>query len=164
MQGSSQLAIITDIEPGGPSNALPPRQGPVDPGYGVVLPPVVDNSPPDRPSTWPPQRPNYPVDPGYGLPTFPNVWPNPPLVGGPAHPIRLPPLVPTHPIYTPPEVSPPIAIPPGAVWPPLPPGLPRVLIALVWIVGVGYRWAVLDGDAAIPTPPIADTGPDAEPK
>lgn len=148
------MAIITDIEPGGPAHPIAPGGGgPVDPGYGVELPPVVDNGLPGRPGVWPPQRPTYPVDPDYGLPTRPGVWPNPPNLGGghPGHPLPPVPVYPSHPIYLPPNVpGHPIELPPGAVWPPLPPALDgEKVLAFVWIVGVGYRWAVLDPGATV---------------
>lgn len=134
-------------------------EGPVDPGYGVPLPPVVDNGlPGDRPphASTGPVRPTYPVDPDYGLPNPPHVWPQPPLLdGGVEHPIRLPPLVPTHPIAdVPPEVN--NDLPGGAVWPPLHPGLPDKIVALVWLIGIGYRWAVLDNTVEFPIAPTPE--------
>jgi hypothetical protein len=143
---------------GGPDNSLPPAHGPVDPGYGVPgpvdpgygipMPPVVDNSLPGH------GRPNYPVDPDYGVPVRPGIWPNPPILGGghPSQPIYPVPVFPTHPIYEPPgDASQLPTIPPGAVWPPLPPALgDQPLICLVWIVGVGYRWAVLNAAVELP--------------
>src|SRR5215831_11021290 len=142
-----------------------PDRGPVDPGYGVELPPVVDNGlPGDRPphASTGPVRPTYPVDPDYGLPKPPHVWPQPPALGHPEHPIALPPLTPTHPIYVPPpEVN--NDLPGGAVWPPLHEGMPEKVVALVWIPGVGYRWVVLNASVSLPIakpkPPHASTQP-----
>jgi hypothetical protein len=150
---------------GGIDNSLPPVQGPVDPGFGYPLPPV-------RPShglPWAPGhisggpvRPTYPVDPGYGLPTPPTVWPTPPV--GPDNAL---PIAPSFPIYIPPDANPDnsLPLPPGAVWPPLPPGVADgKLLCFAWIVGVGYRWAVIDttltigGGPATP-PPVASQGP-----
>jgi hypothetical protein len=145
---------------GGPNNELPgigrpvdPGYGveqPVDPGYGFPLPPVIDNGLPPAP-THPiapggrpdqgPVRPTYPVDPGYGLPVAPGVWPDPPVTTWPPpQPVR-----PSHPIY-PGGVGPehPIVMPPGSVWPPLPPSITGKVLCFVWIVGVGYRWTVID--------------------
>jgi hypothetical protein len=137
--------IIIDVEPGRPSTGpvIPP--GPVDPGYGIELPPVVSIDPPPCGG----MPPTYPVDPDYDLPTRPNIWPNPPL---PPHasnkPPLGPPLRPSHPIY---PVLPdggdpshPIALPPGMVWPPLPPSITGVILALIWVIGVGYRWVSID--------------------
>lgn len=133
-------------------------EGPVDPSYGIPLPPVIDNGLPGLPphvSTGP-VRPTFPVDPDYGLPTLPTVWPNPPgLDAGVEHPIVLPPLKPGFPIaLPPPEVS--NDLPGGAVWPPLHDSLPDKLLALVWIVGVGYRWAVLDNTVELPIAPTPE--------
>jgi hypothetical protein len=142
---------------GGPSHPIQPTppvdpgygvEGPVDPGYGVPLPPVVDNSlPPQIDNSLPP---TYPVDPGYGIPIVPGVWPKPPVhVWPPPQPIY-----PSHPIYPTefPEhpIAPgggpahPIVLPPGSVWPPLPPAIQGKVLCFVWIVGVGYRWTVID--------------------
>lgn len=143
------------VAPGGPNNdlpgggdyidnSLPDTEGPVDPGYGYPLPPVIDNglpATPGRPSH--PIQPTYPVDPGYGLPVAPGIWPQPPLGTWPP----TPPLLPSHPIYpTGPGGHPshPIALPPGHVWPPLPPSVTGTIIAFCWIVGVGYRWVCID--------------------
>jgi hypothetical protein len=177
MQGKSQLAIITDVGPGGPDNSLPGAPGapdnslpsipgPVDPGYGYPLPPVIDNGLPPIPGVWPPSRPTYPVGPEH-LPTVPGVWPNPPNLGDrPDNSLPPVPAYPSHPIYRPP-VAPDnsLPIPPGSVWPPLPPSVTGVLLALVWIVGVGYRWVTIDASATlpVPTPPIAPGGSPTQP-
>lgn len=141
------LAVITTFggelpdnslpgEQPGIDNSLPRPERPVDPGFGIPLPPVIDNSLPK-----PPHRPTYPVDPDYGIPTRPSVWPGPPIHGKPP----LPPLRPDLPIYLPPpNVDNSLPLHPGAVWPPLAPGLDGKLLAFVWIVGVGYRWTVID--------------------
>jgi hypothetical protein len=145
--------------PGGPDNSLPRPErpvdpgygvdvGPVDPGYGVPLPPVVDNGLPSHPAPpiYIPGRPahpiypTYPVDPDYGLPVTPGVWPKPPIhVWPPPQPVY-----PTHPIYPTDQPEHPIAMPPGSVWPPLPPSVTGKILCFVWIVGVGYRWTVID--------------------
>jgi hypothetical protein len=172
-----------------PDQGLP---GPVDPGYGVELPPVIDNELPPAPGVWPPQRPNYPVDPDYGLPVPPNVWPKPP---GTVWPPRVP-IYPTHPIYPGGRPSHPIApggrpprpdqglpgeppapdqglpphvdhelpevLPPGAVWPPLPPDIQGKILCFVWIVGIGYRWTVID-PSLTPEHPIAPGGTPTHP-
>lgn len=135
---------------GYPDQGLPSRERPVDPGYGFPLPPVVDNKPPSGPPGHPghPLPPTYPTDPDYGLPTPPGIWPNPPVP-----PEVSEPVFPTLPIYiAPPDVE----LPPGAVWPPLPPILDGKFVAFVWVVGVGYRWVVIDTTAQV-EPPIAPT-------
>jgi hypothetical protein len=38
----------------------------------------------------------------------------------------------------------PIVLPPGAVWPPLPPSVQGKILCFVWIVGIGYRWTMID--------------------
>ena len=136
-------------EGGHPDQGLPPMRpgfGPVDPGYGVGLPPVIDNGLPGG-------RPTFPVKPDQGLPSAPGVWPKPPVgvwppmqpiypshpiypvePGTPSHPIAGEPGTPTHPIE----------LPPGSVWPPLPPAIGGKILAFCWLVGIGYRWVVLD--------------------
>jgi hypothetical protein len=123
---------------------------PVDPGYGIPLPPVIDNGLPgggERPDQGLP--PTYPVRPDQGLPRPPHVWPKPPMpptVWPPPAPVY-----PSHPIYpggggtggsagTPDQGLP---LPPGAVWPPLP-GINGKVLCLVWVIGYGYRWTVID--------------------
>ena len=74
-----------------------------------------------------------PVDPGYGI--------------SGEHPDTGLPPVPGHPL-------PPIDPPPGTVWPPLPPSVPAgKALVLVFISGVGYRYAVV-------TIPEHETDPD----
>lgn len=142
------------IAPGGPDE-------PVDPGYGIPLPPVISH-PIELPDTiWPSpghpahpivRPPTYPVDPGWGLPTRPDRWPIPPRPVDPQYGVPECPLTPEHPIYLPPG-DPPV-LPPGSVWPPLPPGVTGQLLCFAWIVGVGYRWIVIDTNLK-PTHPIA---------
>jgi hypothetical protein len=145
-------AIVTG---GGPDNSLPEVPGPVDPGYGVELPPVIDNGLPDNPGVWPPQRPNFPVYPNHDLPRPPSVWPTPPV--GPDNSLPTLPGHPSHPIYRPP-VKPDnsLPLPPGSVWPPLPPSLDGKYLVFAWIVGVGYRFTVIDTtlDTGFPLPPV----------
>lgn len=108
--------------------------------------------------------------PGHPLPEPPNIpghpLPEPPEPGEPGHP--LPPLPPGFvmpPIAFPPSIENPIVIPgtpenpitvpPGTIWPPIPPeaGIAGMVLALVWIVGVGYRWIALQGPSV--WPPVA---------
>jgi hypothetical protein len=150
---------------GGPGHDLPGIEGPVDPGYGYPLPPVVDNGLPPvhgHPGHRPP-RPDYPVDPDYGLPITPGIWPKPPLGTWPPPQ----PIYPSHPIYilpphpdqglpgdqphpdhglpsAPGQPTHPIEMPPGSVWPPLPPAIQGKILAFCWLVGIGYRWIVID--------------------
>jgi hypothetical protein len=165
--------------------------GPVDPGYGYPLPPVINGGPPLYPDAGLPPggahpshpiQPTYPVDPGYGLPVPPTVWPQPPR---PPHVWPPPqPVHPSHPIYLPepPHVSgqPPRpdqgpVMPPGSVWPPLPPAIPPgKLLVFCWIVGVGYRWTCIDTSleigggpvyppSTVPRPPHASGQPVPQP-
>jgi hypothetical protein len=142
---------------GGPDNSLPGHErpvdpdygleAPVDPGYGIPLPPVIERPEfptqpiyiPGRPSH--PIQPTYPVDPDYGVPIAPGVWPKPPVTVWPPPQ----PVYPSHPIY-PGGVGPDnsLPMPPGSVWPPLPPAIQGPILCFVWIVGVGYRWTVID--------------------
>jgi hypothetical protein len=159
-----------------------PAIGPIDPGFGVGLPPVDPGyghpSRPDHIGGGGPVRPTYPVDPGYGFPSPPHMWPipprplrpghdlpgRPPHVGGgpaPGRPERpdqgLPPapVHPSLPIYLPgPDNE--LPIQPGEIWPPMPPGIAQgKVMCFVWIVGIGYRWTVIDTSLkpAQPLPP-----------
>lgn len=169
------------VMPGGPDNTLPgvppgvdnslpgvPR--PVDPGYGIPLPPVTVWPTPPHAGQPLPISPTYPIPPGHidnSLPTPPGSFPKPPGSVWPP----LQPVYPSHPIYLPPggmishPIAPggetpshPIAMPPGSVWPPLP-GLEGPVVALVWFVGYGYRWGSFDPSLSVgyplPTPPAA---------
>lgn len=156
---SKTLAVITTLDAGLPDNSLPGDQPgidnslpgwerPIDPGFGIPLPPVIDNKPPVGPPGHPgtgPVRPTYPVDPDYDFPVRPGLWPHPPI-HRPDNSLPIQPVRPELPIYYPPggEVTPPINLPPGSVWPPLPPSAKGKFIALCWIIGVGYRWVVID--------------------
>jgi hypothetical protein len=140
-------------------------EGPVDPGYGYPLPPVVDNELPGTPA-HPDQGlpPTYPVKPGNDLPRPPHVWPRPPRPVGPDQGLPPQPVTPEHPIYFPPAgPDNELPLPPGAVWPPLPPALGETeLLCLVWIVGVGYRWTVIDTSLKPEQPLPPTTVPPAE--
>jgi len=140
-----------------PSHDLP--NAPVRPGHDLPHPPGhpshrpiypggrPDNSLPpwEAVGVWPPG----PTDPAWGVDA-----PNP---GGPSHPIYIPIGRPGHPDQGLPPVAghpaPPIAsVPPGTIWPPLPPGAPAGKTALiVWLVGVGWRYVVVDIPASPPT-------------
>jgi hypothetical protein len=80
-------------------------------------------------------------------------------------PSHKPPLHPSHPIY--PGGEGPdheLPLPPGAVWPPLPPDIGGKILCFVWVVGIGYRWTVLDPDLK-PSHPIEEPEPPvAQPK
>jgi hypothetical protein len=103
-------------------------------------------------TTWPPEA----TDPDWGV--------GAPIPDRPDQPIYIP--IDGHPGNVLPPVhghpAPPIATtPPGTIWPPLPPGAPSGKAAvLVWIVGVGWRYTVIDLGAR-PNQPIA---PGAAPK
>jgi hypothetical protein len=165
------LALISFVDKEG---------NPIDPGFGGGHPGGPDagydrpagghadqdlpihGHPGNRPPGWRPNRP----DQGPARPPWDNVSPWPPSetdpewgVGAPRppHPGYIP-IDPAHPGNVLPPVhghpAPPIATtPPGTIWPPLPPGSPTGKAAiLVWIVGVGYRYAVVDLGASAGTP------------
>lgn len=109
---------------------------------------------------------DVPVDPGYGNPGYEG--------GRPSNPIQLPPtppglrpdnslpsapMRPTQPIFIPEEPSQPLPVPPGTIWPPLPPstGASGRVWILIYVVGVGHRWLLINGPAVWPPP----TGPGA---
>lgn len=111
-------------------------EGPVDPGFGRPKP-----QPPNQiwpPSVWPPIPPD--VQP-------PQMWP--PQINND--------LPPSSPIVIPQPPEKPIQGPPGTVWPPLPPGtgIAGKALVLIYVVGVGYRWLVVDGPDMWPPPPSA---------
>ena len=130
--------------------------GATDPGYGQGSP----SGRPDQDLPWGPGRPDNelpggrPALPSQPLPPLPGIWPRP---GEPNIPVVLPPVGIAPPIYI--EPPPDKPLPPVGIYPPLPPetGLPSGKCAiLVWVVGVGYRWIVVEKGAS-PTPPIAGT-------
>lgn len=152
---------------------------PLDPNYGIDegaypdqdlpgfpgRPPHVGNRPPGsgRPPHvgGGPARPGRPIDPNWGIEEGlpPEIWPLPPGGGG------LPPIA-GHPL-------PPTDPPPGTIWPPLPPSIPEgKVLAVVWISGIGARYAVLTVsppliDNTLPGQPgVPDQGlpPEAQPK
>ena len=166
-RGQGQLAYIHYVEEHGghPDQGLPGSGGHPDqglPGMGghpdQGLPPQFGGGqhpsqglprPGRPPHTWPPQRPQFPpepTDPEWGIDAG----------GSPSHPIYIPigpdqglPGQPAHPSQGLPPVAggpkPPTDPPPGHIWPPLPPGLPPGKAAiLVWISGVGHRYAVIE--------------------
>lgn len=157
---------VSGLGTGQPEHPIAPGGGdePVDPGYGIPLPPVISHPIELLETIWPsPGRPahpivrppTYPVDPGWGLPTLPGKWPIPPRPVDPQYGIPECPLEPGHPIYPVPPVAGQLPVlPPGSVYPPLPPGVTGQLLCFVWIVGVGYRWIVIDTNLK-PTHPIA---------
>jgi hypothetical protein len=110
--------------PGAPDNSLPGGGGAVDPGYGVSG-----------------DRPSHPIV----LPPLPGVWPP---AGQPSQPIYIPPHV-ENPIVITGSPEHPIALPPNTIWPPLPPTTSGKYAILIWVVGVGSRWLVVE------PPPVA---------
>jgi hypothetical protein len=146
-------------DPNYPDQGLPEGEEPVDPGFGVGRPPHVGNLPPGM---FPPHLPIVPRPPRP-----PHIWPPsghvdntlplPPEDLLPAHPDQgLPPNVGQLPVFpgTPAE--------PGTIWPPLP-GLPEAsgnLLVIVWVPGVGYRWAVIDPSLTVDN----DLPPERAPK
>jgi hypothetical protein len=137
-------------EGGRPDQGLPGFPGAPDqglPGWGGERP---GNRPPGSfpgyPSTGP-VRPGRPVDPGYGIEEGGTgqlpVWPVDPESPDQGLPPEVPPGLPE--------------LPPGTVWPPLPPSVPPgKALAVIYISGVGSRWAVLD----IPVRPERPVDPD----
>ena len=82
---------------------------------------------------------------GFGIPTPPSTLPVPPRPVRPDNSLPIAPVHPTLPIYLPGGPDNSLPLPPGAVWPPLPPGLgASKVLCFVWIVGIGYRWTVID--------------------
>jgi hypothetical protein len=155
---------IRPDRPTDPGYGIP--EGPIDPDFGIPLPPVIDNSlPPQIDNGLPP---TYPVYPSHGLPIGPGHLPSPPVTTWPPPQPIFPGGVPIYPDNT-------LPMPPGAVWPPVP-GIKGKVLCFVWIVGVGYRWTVLDPslkpDIGLPgdqpgidnTLPTSPQGPPAVPK
>jgi hypothetical protein len=121
----NMIARITPLSRGSgdyPDNELPEGGGEeIDNSLPSWNRPPGNATLPVLPGIWPPPgKPNLPVripvDPGYGVPIF--------ISEGPENPIALPP----------------------GIYPPLPPsgGTSGKVAVLVWVVGVGYRWAVID--------------------
>ena len=110
----------------------------VDPGYGNeggVRPPHIGGGP----IIIPPLPPGIKPPPGH-------IWPP-----------RIPPGHVAPPIFIDGTPENPINIPPGTVWPPLNPGdgVQGKVLALVWLVGIGYKWTVLQApqiSTGLPTP------------
>lgn len=132
--------------PARPGHELP-GGGPVDPGYG-------------RPG-------GGLVDPGYGRPeggggmrpdhSLPEGPPAHPWLPGfltqrPDNSLPLPPVE-----GVPPPTKP---LPPGTIWPPLPPSVPAGTHAvLVWISGLGYKYAVVQVPETKPVDPAVPPAP-----
>jgi hypothetical protein len=126
---------------GGPGGR-PGWGGGEHPGQGLPGFPGAPGHPGHLPARGRPVDPGYGVEEGSGEAGQLPVWPL-----DPEHPDTGLPPVPGHPL-------PPIDPPPGTIWPPLPPSVPAgKALVLVFISGVGYRYAVL----TIPEP---DTDPD----
>lgn len=117
---------------------------PVDPDYGLPVAPGVWPEPPSPPGVWPPMqpiRPSHPIYPG-GRPSHPIAPGGGGGEGGkPSQPIAP---TPGHPIAPGGGPNNDLPLPPGSVWPPLPPSIQGPVMCLVWIVGIGYRWTVID--------------------
>jgi hypothetical protein len=158
------LAYIYPVQGGGgegPDNSLPGFGGRPDNSLPGGFPGRPDNSLPGyQPGGG---HPSHPISGGgvgpshpIVLPPLPGVWPQP---GTPSHPIVIPPDVPgvpSHPIVLPGSPEHPIALPPGSVWPPLPPTMTGKYAILIWVVGVGSRWLIVDAatiDNSLPDSP-----------
>jgi hypothetical protein len=143
--GIDEGAEIGGGLPGRPERPghLPGRPGrPVDPGWGWGGGEHPGNRPPGSWGGWGGRDPGYGVDEGAEsgqLPVYP-IDPESPDQG------------------LPPEVPPGLPeLPPGSVWPPLPPSVPPgKALAVIFISGVGSRWAVID----VPVRPERPTDPD----
>lgn len=125
--------IIPAGSTGSPDNSLPGSGGYPDnslpggtggrPSHPIVLPPLPPGTKPPV-GTWPPQLPPGQVTPPIFIPEGPDN--------------SLPP-----------------ELPPGSVWPPLNPGdgIGGKVLALVLLVGIGYKWVVLQGPTIWPPSP-----------
>lgn len=131
-------------------------ESPIDPDYGQgrPLPPMAGHPLPIPPlppgAVWPPPgivAPPIHLPPVVAIP--PIYYPEgpPSIGGGPIVPPDKPgggppPSIGGGPIIPPEKPN----LPPGSIWPPLNPGdgISGKIIAVVWLVGIGYRWAALD--------------------
>jgi hypothetical protein len=153
------------IWPSPPSidNSLPmPPTYPVPPGYiDNTLPPAPPTMWPKPPvTTWPPPTPVWPTHPIYIKP--PHVGGGP-MPGGERPDQGLPGAPPTAGQPLPgdqPVAGQPLPMPPGSIWPPAP-GLEGPVVALVWLVGYGYRWASIDPSLEVGMP-LPGGPPDGE--
>jgi hypothetical protein len=128
--------------PVGPDNALPGMGGRPDqglPGYGHPDQGLPGHGHPGNALPIPPVDPAWgtpapPVDPGHG-----QGHPQGPRPGNelPGTPVTKP---------LPPEST----APPGSIYPPIQGGPAGKALALVWLVGHGYRWVVLGAPDAGP--------------
>lgn len=117
------------------------EMGAVDPGYGRPG----GGGHPDQSLPWAPGHPSHGLPgqgghPGHGLPEGPPAHPWLPgmIDGRPDNTLPLPPVDGTPP--------PPAGTkPPLGIWPPLPPSVsPGLHAILVWISGLGYRYAIVE--------------------
>lgn len=150
---------------------VPPTY-PIDPSYGIPTRPGIWPQPPRPPHMHNPIRliPVLPSHPIYELPERPdrpdNSLPITPPGGSVSHPIApggerpsgqpVPPPQSGRPdqgLPQPPgSVSQPIYLP-GTVWPPLPPTMDDgKYLCFTWIVGIGYRWIVIDTNLSVTNP------------
>lgn len=142
----------------------PVQGGPTDPGFGQPEP-----KPPNQiwpPKVWPPLPPDtqppqiWPPQINNDLPPdFPIVIPQPPEKPTPG----LPPVA-GHPLPEPPGGPSQLPELPNVIWPPLPPGtgIAGKALILIWVVGVGYRWMLVQGPdlppGIWPKPPVGGGG------
>jgi hypothetical protein len=146
-----------------PIEGLPPGWWTKPPGtdtWPITPPdwPIVIPIPPDKPQPGLPPRPDAGLPPGGvvgGGPATPPVRPDQGLPPGgiAGHPLPPGGVIGGGPIY---PAEPPV------LWPPLPPdaGIAGRAVILIWVVGVGYRWLIVEGRMQ---PPIY-TPPPAQPK
>ena len=165
----SYRAVITLLDPIGSDqidNELPDEGEPVDPGFGVGRPPHVGKLPPGM---FPPHLPIQPRPPGRP----PTIWPP---SGHADNSLARPPgdLLPPdsfdYSLPVPPNCQLPVwpgsPAAPGTIWPPLPgidnslPGQSHNLLVIVWVPGIGYRWAVIDPSLTVDN----DLPPERAPK
>lgn len=111
------------------------------PGYGSGSGGEIDNSLPGLSGRPDNSLPGYPSNKPIVLPPLPGIWPPP---GTPNLPVRIP-IDPGygHPIIIEGRPDNPIALPPG-IYPPLPPTSNGKYAVLIYVLGVGHRWAVVD--------------------
>jgi hypothetical protein len=159
------LADIRYLRGGRPDQGLPPGENYPDQGLPEDQPGIDNSLPPIH------------------IPPLPGIWPPAGVVTPPIH---YPPVIASPPIFipeAPPEIgggpsTPPPSVgggpatppglhpgggplPPPGVYPPLPPssGINGKVAIVVWVIGIGYRWFVVDAGLSAGTPLPPTPGP-----
>jgi hypothetical protein len=106
-----------------------------------------------------PVDPDFGIDVGQGRPTHPIQLPPTPPGLRPDNSLPSAPVRPSQPIFIPETPDNALPVPPGTIWPPIPPstGASGRVWILIYVVGVGHRWLLINGPAIWPPP----TGPGA---